>query len=340
MDGVAYRPSLPAPLRRLWSAWLDRIGGTALGATRSVWAAFVGDSQAAFDLSHDPSQDVPPPEQLGATAPTPTGGAAARSRLRVAPEAIEESARGRRPNPSGAPPWLICDDCLRSLTLLRAPLCERCGAPTAWPVARCGECCRPPPRVHVCPGSGCLRECARAGSSARGRSAASASWHPWPPTSSRQSCAAPVADVITCIPPDGDRSLRRGRQPAADLADELAVRWHVDVAPLLTRTRAVTQQTGLTRSERRRNVSGAFAASGSLSPGEHRTVLLVDDVYTTGATVGAASSALRAAGVRTVHVVTFARAIRGSSASGATHPGRRTTARGTSAKAACPAPRS
>ncbi|MET0939170.1 MAG: ComF family protein, partial [Gaiellaceae bacterium] len=42
-----------------------------------------------------------------------------------------------------------------------------------------------------------------------------------------------------------------------------------------------------------------------------RSVGLIDDVYTTGATVGAAARELRRAGARTVHVVTFARVVRG-----------------------------
>jgi predicted amidophosphoribosyltransferase len=116
----------------------------------------------------------------------------------------------------------------------------------------------------------------------------------------------PPADVITYIPPDGDRSLKRGHQPAADLAQELGSRWGLEVAPLLARRRPVARQAGLTLPERRRNVRGAFVARGSVPP----IVVLVDDVYTTGATVAAASSALRAAGARQVHVVSLARAVR------------------------------
>jgi predicted amidophosphoribosyltransferase len=111
--------------------------------------------------------------------------------------------------------------------------------------------------------------------------------------------------VITFVPPDGDRSLKRGHHPPQRLAQELGRRWNVPAVPLLGRTRPLPRQRGLSRPERRRNVSGAFRAAAA-----PRLVLLVDDVYTTGATVGAAAAALRAGGAARVDVVTFARAVR------------------------------
>jgi predicted amidophosphoribosyltransferase len=121
----------------------------------------------------------------------------------------------------------------------------------------------------------------------------------------------PAADAITWIPPDGDRSLRRGHQPAAELARALAGRWGIEAMPLLERTRPVARQTGLTLRERRGNVRGAFSARTRSDLGAVPvTVVLVDDVYTSGATASAGASALRTAGIRKVHVVTFARAIR------------------------------
>ena len=113
----------------------------------------------------------------------------------------------------------------------------------------------------------------------------------------------PEAAVITYIPPDGDRSLRRGHHPARALAGELGAIWEIDVLPLVIRTRPVGRQTGLSLGERRLNVHGAFAARGSVPA----AVVLVDDVYTTGATVGAGAASLRAAGATRVDVVTFAR---------------------------------
>lgn len=113
----------------------------------------------------------------------------------------------------------------------------------------------------------------------------------------------PRADVelVTSVPPDGERRLRRGYHPAEQLARALAERWQLPCEPLLNRVGRTRRQRGLSLSERRRNVVHAFAAR----PFEG-AVLLVDDVYTTGATAHAAASALRTR----VEVVTFARAIR------------------------------
>jgi predicted amidophosphoribosyltransferase len=117
----------------------------------------------------------------------------------------------------------------------------------------------------------------------------------------------PAADVITYIPPDGDRSVRRGLHPPRELAAAIGEHWRVPVEGLLTRARPVARQTGLSRADRQRNMRGAFRAKRS---GASPRVVLVDDVYTTGATVDAAARALRSAGAHEVHVVTFARAVR------------------------------
>jgi predicted amidophosphoribosyltransferase len=116
----------------------------------------------------------------------------------------------------------------------------------------------------------------------------------------------PDVELITYIPQDGDRSLRRGHHPAQGLARELGARWQIPERPSLARTRAVARQTGLARAERARNMRDAFKARGRIPS----TVALVDDVYTTGATVAAAASALRRAGAGEVHVITFARTVR------------------------------
>ena len=139
-----------------------------------------------------------------------------------------------------------------------------------------------------------------------GRSEDSVAWLRAPPASSPRSSGAPTgALLVTFVPPDGDRSLKRGHHPPAGLARELGRRWDLPVQPLLERTRPLRPQRGLSRRERQRNVRDAFRARSTRGK-----VLLVDDVYTTGATVSAAASALRGAGASSVEVVTFARAVR------------------------------
>src|SRR5262249_47850764 len=144
------------------------------------------------------------------------------------------------PNSSAS---LLCQSCRRSLTLLRAPLCRRCGAPTAWPVDRCLEC------------SGRRLAFASARAAVAYDDIGRKLVHAWKERGLRPLASlaaelvaevvpAPAADVITYIPPDGDRSLRRGHQPAAALAHELASHWSLDVQPLLGRTRVVSRQAG------------------------------------------------------------------------------------------------
>jgi predicted amidophosphoribosyltransferase len=118
--------------------------------------------------------------------------------------------------------------------------------------------------------------------------------------------AAPAADAITYVPPDPVRQLHRSRHPAESLADELGRRWQLELTGLLARTGGAERQATLPRARRRANVQGSFRALAAAPP----RVLLIDDIYTTGATASAAASALRSAGARRVDVITFARAVR------------------------------
>ena len=114
-----------------------------------------------------------------------------------------------------------------------------------------------------------------------------------------------AAEAVTFVPPDPDRGLKRGHHPPRNLAAALAREWGVPLVSAVRR-RAAKRQRGLSRAERRRNVAGVFAARGEVPP----SLVLVDDVFTSGATANAAASALRKAGARRVEVVTFARVVR------------------------------
>jgi predicted amidophosphoribosyltransferase len=85
------------------------------------------------------------------------------------------------------------------------------------------------------------------------------------------------------------------------------------VTTALCRIRPTPQQVGLSAAERDRNVRGAFKVmEDQRVTVAGRRVLLVDDVYTTGATVKAATRALERAGAAAVDVLVFARVVRGA----------------------------
>ena len=116
----------------------------------------------------------------------------------------------------------------------------------------------------------------------------------------------PDTDVLAFVPSDGERRRRRGDSPAERLAAELGAIWELPAAPLLRRTRAGPRQRGQGLAARRRNVRGAFEAADTAP----RRVVLVDDVYTSGATAAACATELRRAGASRVDVVSLARAVR------------------------------
>jgi predicted amidophosphoribosyltransferase len=197
----------------------------------------------------------------------------------------------------------LCARCLAGLPRLTGPRCERCGAPTAWPVRRCAEC------------TGRRLAFASARAAVEYDAAVKALVSGWKEKGLRQLvrvAAELVVEVVprpegtlTFVPADPGRRALRGHHTAERLAHELGRGWELPVADLLVRARRVPRQRGRTLVERRRNVRGAFGARPSPP-----LVCVIDDVYTSGATANAAASALRAAGARRVAVVTFARAVR------------------------------
>lgn len=118
--------------------------------------------------------------------------------------------------------------------------------------------------------------------------------------------ARPTAQAITFVPAVRGRALWRGHNPAERLAGELGAAWALPVLELLVRPSAPRPQRGLSSADRRRNVAGAFRSASRVPA----AVALVDDVYTTGATVNEAARTLRRGGAVRVEVITFARALR------------------------------
>jgi len=128
---------------------------------------------------------------------------------------------------------------------------------------------------------------------------------------------APVEMLVVPVPLHRSKYAERGFNQARTLAAH-ALRflrkthpaWRLTLAPrTLMRLRATESQAGLTLRERRLNVRGAFTVSDPAVVAS-RHILLIDDIFTTGATVRAASQALIRAGAASVWVATLARARR------------------------------
>lgn len=121
------------------------------------------------------------------------------------------------------------------------------------------------------------------------------------------------AQVVTPVPLHRWRFLARRFNQSAELARAVARRSGLPFdAGLVERAKPTRQQVGLGQRQREDNVRGAFRVPEAARIGvAGRAILLVDDVYTTGATVAAVSRALRRAGAARVDVLTFSRVLPG-----------------------------
>lgn len=219
----------------------------------------------------------------------------------------------RGPVSTAEPERVICRPCWSRVRPLPEPRCPRCWEPLSRPSldGGCPFCARIPPRVRVVRSAFLMEDPAREMVHALKylRWAAAAR-----PMGARMAALAFPEDVleevryVVPVPTSRSHLRRRGYNQAELLAAEVARRMGAELrADLLLREGGATQ-TNLHPDERRANVASAFSASagaGAHLAGEH--ILLVDDVWTTGATAIACAGVLAAAGARVVSVLTFAR---------------------------------
>ena len=112
-------------------------------------------------------------------------------------------------------------------------------------------------------------------------------------------------DVLTPVPLHPRRLRSRGYNQSALLAKELSKKLGLDMnQSLLIRPKNNQPQVSASRDERRENVQGSFRCDGRA---DGRTVILVDDVATTGSTLSACAAVLKSAGASSVWCLVLAR---------------------------------
>jgi ComF family protein len=211
------------------------------------------------------------------------------------------------------PGSLVCWDCFRNIELLAGPACARCGLKVEGALTHdflCGVCRADPPayeRARVAGRfRGVLRVLLHAFKYEHGV------WLCRDLTDLLHGCVlthfAPAEiDIVLPVPLAPVKRRARSYNQAALLARELAARLDRPCLPaVLQRLRNTPSQTRLSAAARRANVLGAFAVT---EPGwvRGRTVMLIDDVMTTGATLHEAARALRKAGAPRVWAAAVAR---------------------------------
>src|SRR4051812_26014337 len=202
---------------------------------------------------------------------------------------------------------LLCDACLAELPRTLGQRCEVCWLPLRDGIA-CHACAAHPPVLQRLRSAlrydGQVRHLVKAFKFAGQSSLAPSLAKPLLETYQTQGLHA---DVIVPVPLTGLGRRLRGYNQAALLANELSKATGVPCVEALSRIRSVKEQArSASAEERRRNVIGVFAVRKRESVAG-KTVLLVDDVATTGATLDACARELLAAGAASVSALTLAR---------------------------------
>lgn len=200
---------------------------------------------------------------------------------------------------------VLCRACFEALPKVGSPVCQRCGLPTAFATFVCEECknvdfgfesASAPLKyegvgkkiVHALKYRGYRRVV--------------------------EKLAAPLMvqvlddvgyDAVVPVPLHRSRLRKRGFNQAELLARGVAGKINATVSDTLEVVRSTRDQVELSAAQRRANVAGAYTARGSL----RGRVLLVDDVFTTGATMSACAGTLVRAGAKEVHALSLCRTV-------------------------------
>ena len=204
--------------------------------------------------------------------------------------------------------WRWCPDCQERVPRINKPFCDKCGIPTKG-VDTCEKCRANLPAYRMMrswavfdsPIQNALRTMKYHRNIGLGDMLAmqmtdflySLQWH---------------VQAVLPVPLGKNRLKERGYNQVALVARPLAYEVGMEYIPqALKKTRETRSQVGLTFTQRHENVHNAYWADSQVVKG--RSILLMDDVATTGSTISACTESLLSAGAQEVYVLTIARAL-------------------------------
>ncbi len=218
-----------------------------------------------------------------------------------------------RLNPKRRKP--LCEECLSKIALIQPPFCIKCGrslpGSSSHKPGLCIDCQRSRKRYpflrawNVCLYSEALRRCIHALKYNK-RQGLAAFLSQFIIAFIRKNMVMDEFDFIVPIPLHNLKLRDRGFNQAKLLAEPIAQEFNLPISSNLRRVRPDISQTILSRQDRFNNTRDAFVSSRSLEF-QNKNLLLIDDVFTTGATVSECARVLYFYGARSICVLTLAR---------------------------------
>jgi len=211
---------------------------------------------------------------------------------------------------------MISPEAWKDLGFISDPFCVSCGMPLEFEVEKnsaCVSCISEPPAFDTARSALIYNDVSKS-IILRFKHADQIhivhSFTPWLKRAGEEMLAG--ADILVPVPLHRYRLLRRRYNQAALITRALSTSTGITCLPdAMLRKRATPSQGHLRYGERQKNVHNAFAVNTKHALKlAGKTIVLVDDVYTTGATVKECAKTLLRAGVAKVHVLTLARVVR------------------------------
>jgi len=202
----------------------------------------------------------------------------------------------------------LCRHCRTEIRLIREPLCSKCGRPSALSI--CISCKRKRYYFQAARAAGfyegALRECIHLFKYNKKLYLANPLGELLTELM-RNNSNLRKADLLVPVPLDERRYREREFNQAHLLAQVVSRRFEISISsPNLRRTRTTLPQTQLNRKQREENVRGLFQV-GKAKEFQGKSIIIIDDVFTTGSTVNECAKVLSKAGARQTNVLTVAR---------------------------------